>query len=167
MACYLVVQRSRFRYQSPDKVRFYDRTRTNFLPQPFVYPPPSLSEEGEFIGYPLAHQSLAYCDRIMEHLRAISYNPFSQEGFSDRRRCLDNTRDMFRQFALNMPNLFRSAPRPLNVRDDLLTADERYQLLHVHDPRLAGLTVPLPLSIPPVITPQVTNSYACLLVNFH
>ena len=94
----------------------------------------------------------------MEHLRAISYNPFSQEGFSDRRRCLDSTRDMFRQFVLNMPHLFRSAPRPLNIRDDLLTADERYQLLHGHDPRLAGLTVPLPLSIPPVMPPQVTIS---------
>ena len=97
----------------------------------------------------------------MEHLRAISYNPFSQEGFSDRRRCLENTRDMFRQFALNMPNLFRSAPRPLNVRDDLLTADERYQLLHGHDPRLAGLTVPLP-SFNTTSDNSTGNQFICL-----
>ena len=116
-----------------------------FLPQPFVYPPPTLSEDGEFVGYPLVHQSVAYCDRIMEHLRAISYNPFSQEGFSDRRRCLDSTREMFRQFALNMPHLFRSAPRPLNVRDDILTADERNQILNIPDPRVDGLA---PLNVP-------------------
>ena len=128
LACYLVSQRARFRFQAPDKIRFYDRTRPNFLPQPFNYPPPSLSDEGGFIGYPIVFQSNTYVDTVMNHLRAVSYNPFSLDGFADRNRCLASTRDIFRQFVLNMPHLFRSAPQPRNANDDILSVSERRQL---------------------------------------
>ena len=129
LACFLVSQRARFRFQAPDRVRFYDRTKSNFLPQAFNFPPPQLSEDGGFVGYPIVFQSTTYVDNVMNHLRAISYNPFSLEGFSDRSRCLASTRDIFRQFVLNMPHLFRSAPQPRNANDDILSVPERRQLV--------------------------------------